>query len=195
MFRYQTWPSVNSLKRDDPAIAINTINTGALAALRRLCRRNTTIADNSSRPRTKTVQVRQCSVATRPPLLLCRMPPPRSARLHLRPAPSSQLRISIIGTLDELPSHLGDSTTCSEQIPTRQYLRQSWSPTSESRSWTSGPRGCHCCRWCGREGMKGGGEGMESWLVDGMESNRELVVRENNPNWGECQGQIVILVL
>jgi hypothetical protein len=43
--------------------------------------------------------------------------------------------------------------------------------------------------------MKGGEEGMESCLVDGMESNRELVVRENNPNCGECQGQIVILVL
>lgn len=33
MFGYQTWPSVNSLKRDDdPAIAINAISTGALAA-------------------------------------------------------------------------------------------------------------------------------------------------------------------
>jgi hypothetical protein len=33
MFGYQTWPSVNSLKRDDdPVIAINAISTGALAA-------------------------------------------------------------------------------------------------------------------------------------------------------------------
>jgi hypothetical protein len=33
MFGYQTWPSVNSLKRDDElVIAINAISTGALAA-------------------------------------------------------------------------------------------------------------------------------------------------------------------
>ena len=33
MFGYQTWPSVNSLKRDeDPVVAINAVSTGALAA-------------------------------------------------------------------------------------------------------------------------------------------------------------------
>ena len=33
MFGYQTWPSVNSLKRDDePVIAIDAVSTGALAA-------------------------------------------------------------------------------------------------------------------------------------------------------------------
>ena len=33
MFEHQTWPSVNSLKRDeDPIIAINAVCTGVLAA-------------------------------------------------------------------------------------------------------------------------------------------------------------------
>jgi hypothetical protein len=126
MFGYQTWPSVNSLKRDDdPVIAINAITTGALAArayLRSVVfvegaqHSLTTAADhaqnlfkfvNAPWPQDRLNSYVGCHL-----LVLQGFPHPSQA--------DSRLRRSVIGTLDELPSRLGDTTTCSEQAPTRQ---------------------------------------------------------------------------